>query len=304
MPLLIKKAHDPISIKSVKTLLFGQPGVRKTSYAFTAPRALLIDCDGGIRRVSPQYRGDYIEVHNWEDIAQLLDEDLSDYDTLIFDTVSKMLDFLTDFVIRQDSRYKQRDGSLTQKGYGALGIRFKEFKGRIELLNKNIVYVAHDKENRVGEEVTIRPDIVGQNLGTIIKDCDLVGYMEMYNNLATVAFSPTDRHYGKNTCGLPDRVATSKLPLSAIFEQYQQSVNQENEELRLHRQQMAEVQTMLDKVMTSDELNQKMEQIKGMNFVLNGKTVAAQMVNTKAAELAFEFDKVKKLYYSPFRQAA
>ncbi|RRB02896.1 ATP-binding protein [Larkinella rosea] len=296
MPLLIKKAHDPITVKSIRTLLFGQPGVRKTSYAFTAPRPLLIDCDGGIRRVAPQYREDYIEVSCWEDISQVLNEDIRAYDSLIFDTVSKMLDYAAEYVIRQDGRMKRRDGNLTQQGYGALNVLFKQFVGRVSVMGKNLVFVAHDKENRNGDEVTIRPDIVGSNLGVVIKDMDLVGYMEMYNNISTVAFSPTDRHYGKNTCGLPDRIETGKMPLATIFTTYYAAINQETEDVKRHREQMADVQLLLDSVQTCSGLNDAMETIKKREFLLNGRTVAAQLVSTKAAELACEFDKESKQY--------
>src|SRR6185369_14651618 len=103
--LKIKNPLDPIEVKNIKTLIYGQPGIRKTSYAFTAERPLMIDCDRGIRRVDPKYRKNYVEVNSWSDIAQIItDPQIKDFDTLIIDTAGKALDFLSAQIMTENPK--------------------------------------------------------------------------------------------------------------------------------------------------------------------------------------------------------
>lgn len=299
MGLLIKKATDHITVSSIKVLLYGQPGVRKTSYSFSAPSALLVDCDNGIRRVAPEFRGDYVTPSNWQDMLAILDDpSIRDYKTLVFDTVSKMMDMCGAYVMQKDIKNKAKDGSLSLKGFGALGTEFKSFVGRASLLGINLVFVAHDKEAKVGDETIIRPDVTGSSLGVLIKDMDLVGYVQMFNNQSVVCFSPTDRFYGKNTAGLPDQIRTGEMKLADIFTLYETKVNEGSEDLKILNSQMAQVETILSNVTTCEELNDAKENISAIEFVLTGKQQAIQMVKQKAEELTCELDKVSKKYYT------
>lgn len=301
----IKKATDPIAVNSVKVLLYGQPGVRKTSYSFTAPAPLLIDCDGGIRRVLPQHRSDYVEVTAWEDILKTLeDEQIQDYKTIIIDTVGKALDYCADYLIRRDAKLSRKDGSLTLQGYGALKNEFSRLLSKMSLLNKHIVLVAHDKEAKSGDDTIIRPDIVGATLGNVVRDMDLVGYMQSFNNRCTISFSPSDAYYGKNTCGFPDKVDLEKLPLEKAFGDYETKVNELTGQLLVYKEQIEKVETYLSHVTTCDELNEAKQIILEIEFVLDAKMQAAQMVADKATELNCVLNKKTKTYEPAKEKAA
>lgn len=295
MSLHIKKPTDAIKINSVKILIYGQPGVRKTSYAFTSPKPLLIDFDGGIRRVRPEHRGDYIEVSKWEDVQNITREDLEGYDSIILDTVGKALDFLTEYLIRKDAKIG-RNGNLTLQGYGVLKSNWSQFLAKVSTWGKHIVLVAHDKEGKNGDDTIIRPDITGSSLGAVIRDMDLVGYMQSFNNQSTVSFTPSDAYYGKNTCGFPDKSDLKNLPLTTAFMEYESKVNEGNKDADLYKEQMAKIEAMLSEIDGCEGLNNLLEGLKNTSFVLDGKAMAAQMVKAKAVELNCKLNPITKKY--------
>lgn len=45
-------------------------------------------------------------------------------------------------------------------------------------MGKSVIFVAHEREEKVGDEKQIRPEIGGSSAGDLIKELDLVGYME------------------------------------------------------------------------------------------------------------------------------
>lgn len=296
MALNVKKPNDHIKINSVKILIYGQPGTRKTSYAFSAPKALLIDFDGGIRRVRPEHRGEYTEVSKWEDVANITREDVSAYDSIIIDTVGKALDFLTEYLIRKDAKLGRKDGNLTLQGYGALKMEWSAFLKKVSLWGKHLVMVAHDKEAKNGDDTVIRPDITGASLGIVVRDSDLVGYVQSFNNQSTVSFTPTDAYYGKNTCGFPDRAILTDLPLTKAFDEYEAKVNEGNEDLAIYNEQMEWIETALNSVKDCEELNRLVDVCKEKSWVLDGKLQSSMRIKEKAETLECVINKTTKQY--------
>lgn len=295
----IKKATDPITVQAVKILLYGQPGVRKTSYSFTAPAPLLIDCDNGIRRLEPQYRKDYVSVTSWEEVVDAatgkhLNE--NGYKSIIIDTVGRALDLLADYLMKKDHKLARKDGNLTLQGYGALKVAFQRFVINVLSHGRHLIFVAHDKETKNGDDTMIRPDITGASLGTVIRDMDLVGYMQSVNNQATVSFSPSDTFYGKNTCNFPDRIVLSELPLEKVFSEYEIRVNQLTDQLRKYQADLKHVEFVLSNVKDADGLNEAIADILKTEFVMDGKMQASQMFREKAKELGLTLNKQSKLY--------
>ena len=117
---LIKKT-DVAPERPVIILIYGVPGVGKTSIANTAKNPILIDTDRGFDRA--YNRVDTIVARSWDDV--LADEGcIKDYSTVVTDTAKSVLDdFLIEYVERRDYKLKTNK----QKMFGAIGEEFKNF---------------------------------------------------------------------------------------------------------------------------------------------------------------------------------
>ena len=210
---LFKQPNELEINSTIKMLVYGQPGIGKSTLALSAPQPVLFDFDGGISRVNKAHQCPTLQVKSWDEALAALDElekgEVS-CKTIVIDTAGKMLDYMSDYIMRNDPKMKMRDGSLALKGYGQRKVMFTNLIKRISLMGKNVVFVAHEKEDKDGDVRRVRPDMSGSSLGDLIKELDLVGYMQAYGRERTICWTPNEQYYAKNTCNLPE---CEKIPV-------------------------------------------------------------------------------------------
>ena len=82
--------------KKIRMLIAGYPGIGKSTLALSAPRPLHIDVDFGIDRIEPRYRVPYIQPASYQEILDdLVPQNLTDFDTLVFDTGGKLITLMS-----------------------------------------------------------------------------------------------------------------------------------------------------------------------------------------------------------------
>ena len=59
---LIKKPNELAVKPTWSALIYGQPGMGKTTLALSAPLPLLLDFDGGVHRVNAAHRVDTVQI--------------------------------------------------------------------------------------------------------------------------------------------------------------------------------------------------------------------------------------------------
>ena len=93
---LIKKSNELVIPTTVKMMIYGQAGMGKSTVALSAPKPLLLDFDNGVKRMNMAHLEniDTVQVTSWSDVQQVLQEDLSAYQTIVVDTIGKMMDFI------------------------------------------------------------------------------------------------------------------------------------------------------------------------------------------------------------------
>ena len=146
---IIKKPSELEPKTALKGLIYGVPGGGKTTLALSAPKPVIIDIDHGLNRVLPQYQCDSVQVKTYDDIIDFLKEDLSAYESIVIDTAGKLVDLMCDYVAKQpgNERLVQHDGTLQMKGWGVVKKMFRDFYKQIDLLDKNLIFVAHENED-------------------------------------------------------------------------------------------------------------------------------------------------------------
>jgi hypothetical protein len=199
MALKIHKASDPIEVTQIKMLVYGQPGIGKSSFGFTADAPLTLDFDDGARRSS--FRQDIVQIATWADANSITAEDLKPYRTIVVDTVGRALDFIAASLIADNPKNANKSGGLTLPGFGALKSSFTSWLTRLNTLGKDVVMIAHDKESTNERDIKIvRPDVTGGSYNEIFKLADSVGYMYSTSGkkYGVLDFNPTENYVGKN----------------------------------------------------------------------------------------------------------
>lgn len=306
---MIKKPNEvATSKKKIRFLLAGFPGIGKTTLALSAPKPLLIDVDRGIDRVAARNRKDFTQPETYEELLNDLNGDLSDYETLVFDTGGKLLDLMKPYVIKKDSKNGQKDGqTLSIKGYSTVG---KEFQRLMDYafyqLNKNVVVIFHAKEDKDGEATKLRILVEGSTKDNVWQPMDLGGFVEMYNGKRTIGFDNCERYYAKGTHGIKGIIDIPSLDnstpndfLTRLFDKVNQNIEEEQkyfeEQNEEYKKVMNEISPSIEN-MTEDTVNVVMEQIKNANHVLTSEKELKHQFKQKLDSLNMKWDFDQKKY--------
>lgn len=301
MPLKITRAADPIKVERLNMVIYGPPGIAKTSLAFTTEAPLLLDCDMGSHRAAN--RKDVVRVESWADVAGITADDLAPFKTVIVDTAGRALDALTADIIRINPKHG-RGGALTLQGYGELKSRFTAFLKLLNSFGKDVVLIAHMDEQRNGDEVIERLDVQGGSKGEIYKAADAMGRLVIDNGQRWLRFSPTDAAFGKNPGQLePLAVPHFESPefdgfLGRVIQQTKDKLNALTEAQKDASTEIEWFREALSKVTTTDQLNGL------LGRAAKAPKAAKLLVRDKANSMGLVFDDQTKLYAAAQNEAA
>ena len=313
---LFKKPSELVAKPGIVAMVYGSPGSGKSTLACSAPDAVMIDTDGGVMRINGAHQIPTLQVTKWEEIVDAMAEvkQTPEIKTVVIDTVGKMLSFMEDYIRRHPTYCKSgilevnRDNSLSQKGYGRRKQMFIEFIKSITILGKNVIFVGHDKEEKRGDDIVLRPEVGGSSTNDLMKELDLVGYMEMNNNVRTISFTPTDRFYAKNTCDMPGVIPIPVLInekkeiigdnnfFGKVIENYRHRIRENIEKNRKLDELKTLIYSNVEDVKTAEDANNFVEWVLGLDHVYNSKALASHAIADKASKLGLKYNKLTKKY--------
>ena len=307
---LIKKPSE-LSVKgTLSVLIYGQPGIGKTTFGVSAPDAVLFDYDGGVQRINGAHQVPTLQPTSWEDTNAALKEiaeEMPEVKTIVIDTVGKMLDFMSAYIIKTDPKMGMRDGSLSLKGYGVRKTMFVNFIKSLALMGKNVVFIAHEREDKRNETIIKRPEIGGSSQGDLIKELDLVGYMSAYGKDRVISFDPHEEYYAKNTCNLPAAIkipvvvdeqgnGTSNVAFANIVKSYKAAQEKRQEQTAEYEALLDVITGKVDAAVDAASLNEAMREVFGYEHIYDSLLRAQKAVARKGAELKVVYNKSKKCY--------
>lgn len=201
---LLTQPNELTATQPISAMIYGQPGTGKTTLALSSDKPVLIDLDKGLHRVETRFRCPSLQVDSYQQILDLLNSDeIKPFNTIVIDTLGKLVDRMGDYVAKANPKFKQADGTLSMKAWGAIKVQFGNLIKDIFNMNKSVIFVAHEKEDKDGDTRFVRPDVAGSSGKDIVKELDLMGYVEMKGNKRTISFTPTEKYYAKNSLNLP-----------------------------------------------------------------------------------------------------
>jgi len=297
---LIRKPSELTTPTTIKILVYGQPGIGKTTLGLSTVSPLLLDFDGGVHRVNPMHQTDTVQISSWEDCLNVLKEDLNDYRTLVIDTAGKMLDYMSLYLIQRNGKLGKSNGALTLQGYGERKAEFIAFLKTVSLMGKHLVFIAHEKEDKDGDQKIVRPEIGGSSAGDLIRELDLVGYMEAIGKKKTISFDPCEKYYAKNTCQLPALMDIPVLTdsrndfLTGIITQYNASIEHRKEVANDYMAIMEVIHGAAEGITDAKTCNEFANHVNKLQHVWDSKLQAALIARDKAKELGLTLNKSKK----------
>lgn len=307
---LIKKPSE-LEIKQILTaLIYGQPGVGKSSLACSAPNAVLFDFDGGVSRIHGAHQIPTVQVRSWEEVLDAFDEvkKSDEYQSIIIDTVGKMLAYMEDYIKRNNPKMKQYDGSLSLKGFGMRKNMFIDFIKQASLMGKNVIFVAHEIEQKRGDETIIRPEVGGSSGNDLFKELDLVGYMEMYGNKRTISFTPCEKYYAKNTCNMAGvievpttidengNIIADNRFMQLVIDNYHNRLKKNAEQTAKFESLVNLIDENVGNISNAEDANNFTKWISDVEHIYNSRAVALAKFKAKVTELGLVYDKMSKTY--------
>lgn len=185
---LMSRISKPEVLSSnLKVLIYGEPGVGKTTFVGTSPNCLVIDVERGTKTLvgSSADVMEYVSIEQIEATVQYLINDdpaFAKYDTIAFDSFSEMQRRLLDQQLERSSKtigapvYKAEWGH-----YGENTQRLRALMSRFRDIPKNLIVTAQakqDKDESSGIMLT-RPDLTPKLSATVTAMFDVVGYLKI-----------------------------------------------------------------------------------------------------------------------------
>jgi hypothetical protein len=295
---LIRKPVELEVPQKIKALIYGQAGMGKTTLALSAPKPLLLDFDGGVHRVNYGHQCDAVQIHTWNEALEVIKEDLSAYETIVVDTIGKMMDYIIAFVC---------NGGVPQvRDWNRINQEFSNFTRGISSMNKNVIFVAHRDIRKEGDDNVFVPALREKSYAAIVTELDLLGYVEAKGIARTITFNPTSRNDGKNTCNLPGlmniptvvdakgNALTNTFFQTYIIAPYAANLRNRLDAAKAYEAVMSEIKESIALITDEASANDFISRIDSFKHVGNSKAAAAQLLAAKASSLGLILNKQKR----------
>jgi len=205
---------DPQVKPSVVMMVYGEGGVGKSTFASTASKPIMADCENGAKYFG--LRGismDVALIEKWADMKEFLAlVRTGDFDTIVIDPVGDLMDKLKRAMIAMgDRKLVQKDGSPSMAGWGWLKKTLRDYIKILRDTGKHVIIIAHLSEEKDDERIVKRPKVETKLSDDLVNMVDIVGYMtvvkEEGEDKRIIVVDPgSDRYTAKDRTGQLGRV--------------------------------------------------------------------------------------------------
>lgn len=292
--------------KNFSMILYGAPGLGKTTLALSAPSPILIDFDHGVSRVKAYHRKPTMVCRTYEEVLSDIEcPEVAEAKTIIIDTGGSFVTYLQDWAMRTNpAQNRQKNGALSLKGFGAVKQEFQRFTNHVrDVLRKNIIYVFHSDEQKDKDGNPIQRLLCEGAVRNIVwQPCDFGGYIQMIGNRRVINFTPETEFFAKGCYGIEGaREIPTLAPtdandfLTRLFDEARANIEADNEAFAPMREQydaaMSAVSDILSTITDADTAMQAASAISSLNHALTSLKEARALLKEKTDSLGLKYSR-------------
>ncbi len=303
---IVKPEKMNFENQKFSAIIYGSPGVGKTTLACSAPSPVLIDFDRGVSRVRADHRCPTIICETYEEVLQdIHSPEMAEFETVIIDTGGSFVTFLKEWAMRTKSGALTKNGDFNGlKGFGFVKTEFTNFVNIIKnVLNKNVIFIFHtdEKADKDGNPIQ-RLVCEGSVKNTVWNSCDFGGYVQMLGTQRTICFTPEQEFFAKGTHGIHGKhlvpILTDEVPnnfMTNLFNAARNHIKAEKDYFVPLQQQydetMAKIKEVLDNVVDAETANAAVESILNLPHALTSKKEASALLKQKTDALGLVYSR-------------
>ena len=292
--------------KNFSMILYGPPGIGKTTLALSAPDPILIDFDHGISRVKAQHRKATMVCKTYEEVLSDVERpEIVSFKTFVIDTGGSFVTYLQDWAMRTNpAQNRQKNGALSLKGFGAVKQEFQRFTGYVrDVMRKNIIYVFHSDEQKDKDGNPIQRLLCEGAVRNIVwQPCDFGGYMQMIGTRRVISFTPETEFFAKGCYGIEGQREIPTLRqtdtndfLTRLFEEARSNIEADNESFapvrEQYKQTMQSVRNALDAITDAQTATDAAYYVASLTHVLTSQKEARALLKEKTDSIGLKWNK-------------
>lgn len=292
--------------KNFSMILYGPPGIGKTTLALSAPDPILIDFDHGISRVKAQHRKATMVCKTYEEVLSDVERpEIASFRTFVIDTGGSFVTYLQDWAMRTNpAQNRQKNGALSLKGFGAVKQEFQRFTGYVrDVMRKNIIYVFHSDEQKDKDGNPIQRLLCEGAVRNIVwQPCDFGGYMQMIGTRRVISFTPETEFFAKGCYGIEGQREIPTLRqtdtndfLTRLFEEARSNIEADNEAFapvrEQYKQTMQSVRDALNAVTDAQTATDAASYVASLTHVLTSQKEARALLKEKTDSIGLKWNK-------------
>jgi len=204
----IVKASDLKDSATLNMLIYGAPGVGKTTFAASAPKPLIINLEGGEKSIMDR-DVDLAQASTVDDVKEALEAGVSNgYKTIVFDSLTRYSEILMEHIIHQERRDKPQI-----QDWGTLVSRIKKMVWHLQGRNIHTIFICHEKESQDQDRFILRPKLNGDLMQSVPGIVDVVGYLHI-NEMGErkISVNPTNKWYAKHRTPTSNKIIEDLEP--------------------------------------------------------------------------------------------
>ena len=287
-------------------IIYGLPGVGKTTLAASAPKPIVIDCDRGMKRVNPEYRCDISNVSSYKDLLEDVKSLGNEYETIVIDTGGSLIELMKEWAMDTEPTATKKNGGFSLPGYGFVKSEFLRLSA--ELRKKyNTIFIFHAAKEKQEEEFFYDLIVEGAAKTLVWQPADLGAYFFIQNGKRYMGFSPTANYSAKSAYGISGIVEVPELSggepnvfLTKLFEKVRANIKSETEAIApkhtAYESAMSCGRELVAAINHAADVEPCLEAISNIEHALSSEKEIKAIVKERLKELGITYNKETKTY--------